>query len=157
MKRALITGITGQDGAYLAEFLLKKGYRVHGIKRRASLFNTERIDHLYQDPHVSNRNLILHYGDMTDSSSLVRIMQQVQPDEIYNLAAQSHVAVSFEEPEYTANSDALGALRILEAMRILDLGKSTRFYQALLPSCMVWCRKLHKRKPPHSILGPHTQ
>ena len=130
MKRALITGITGQDGAYLAEFLMKKGYRVHGIKRRASLFNTERIDHLYQDPHVSNRNLILHYGDMTDSSSLVRIMQQVQPDEIYNLAAQSHVAVSFEEPEYTANSDALGALRILEAMRILDLGKSTRFYQA---------------------------
>lgn len=127
---ALITGITGQDGAYLAEFLLKKGYRVHGIKRRASLFNTERIDHLYQDPHVSNRNLILHYGDMTDSSSLVRIMQQVQPDEIYNLAAQSHVAVSFEEPEYTANSDALGALRILEAMRILDLGKSARFYQA---------------------------
>jgi GDPmannose 4,6-dehydratase len=130
MKRALITGITGQDGAYLAEFLLKKGYRVHGIKRRASLFNTERIDHLYQDPHVSNRNLILHYGDMTDSSSLVRIMQEVQPDEIYNLAAQSHVAVSFEEPEYTANSDALGALRILEAMRILALGKSTRFYQA---------------------------
>ena len=130
MKRALITGITGQDGAYLADFLLKKDYRVHGIKRRASLFNTERIDHLYQDPHVSNRNLILHYGDMTDSSSLVRIMQQVQPDEIYNLAAQSHVAVSFEEPEYTANSDALGALRILEAMRILDLGKNTRFYQA---------------------------
>lgn len=130
MKRALITGITGQDGAYLAEFLMKKGYRVHGIKRRASLFNTERIDHLYQDPHVSNRNLILHYGDMTDSSSLVRIMQEVQPDEIYNLAAQSHVAVSFEEPEYTANSDALGALRILEAMRILDLGKNTRFYQA---------------------------
>jgi len=130
MKRALITGITGQDGAYLADFLLKKGYRVHGIKRRASLFNTERIDHLYQDPHVSNRNLILHYGDMTDSSSLVRIIQQVQPDEIYNLAAQSHVAVSFEEPEYTANSDALGALRILEAMRILDLGKNTRFFQA---------------------------
>ncbi len=127
---ALITGITGQDGAYLAEFLLKKGYRVHGIKRRSSLFNTERIDHLYQDPHVSNRNLILHYGDMTDSSSLVRIVQQVQPDEIYNLAAQSHVAVSFEEPEYTANSDALGALRILEAMRILGLEKSTRFYQA---------------------------
>ena len=130
MKRALITGITGQDGAYLAEFLMGKGYEVHGIKRRASLFNTERIDHLYQDPHVSNRNLILHYGDMTDSSSLVRIMQQVQPVEIYNLAAQSHVAVSFEEPEYTANSDALGALRILEAMRILDLGKTTRFYQA---------------------------
>lgn len=130
MKKALITGITGQDGAYLAELLLKKGYEVHGIKRRASLFNTDRIDHLYQDPHVSNRNFILHYGDMTDSSSLIRIIQQVQPDEIYNLAAQSHVAVSFEEPEYTANSDALGALRILEAIRILGLEKKTRFYQA---------------------------
>ncbi|MDX8400535.1 MAG: GDP-mannose 4,6-dehydratase [Gallionellaceae bacterium] len=129
-KIALITGITGQDGAYLAEFLLKKGYIVHGIKRRASLFNTDRIDHLYQDPHVSNRNFILHYGDMTDSSSLIRIIQQVQPDEIYNLAAQSHVAVSFEEPEYTANSDALGALRVLEAMRILNLEEKTRFYQA---------------------------
>jgi GDPmannose 4,6-dehydratase len=129
-KIALITGITGQDGAYLAEFLLKKGYIVHGIKRRASLFNTDRIDHLYQDPHVSNRNFILHYGDMTDSSSLTRIIQQVQPDEIYNLAAQSHVAVSFEEPEYTANSDALGALRLLEAIRILGLEKKTRFYQA---------------------------
>jgi GDPmannose 4,6-dehydratase len=127
---ALISGITGQDGAYLAEFLLKKGYVVHGIKRRTSLFNTDRIDHLYQDPHVDNRNFILHYGDMTDSSSLVRIIQQVQPTEIYNLAAQSHVAVSFEEPEYTANSDALGALRILEAMRILGLEKTTRFYQA---------------------------
>jgi len=127
---ALITGVTGQDGAYLAEFLLKKGYIVHGIKRRASLFNTDRIDHLYQDPHVSNRNFILHYGDMTDSSSLIRIIQQVQPDEIYNLAAQSHVAVSFEEPEYTANSDALGALRVLEAIRILGLEKKTRFYQA---------------------------
>ena len=129
-KVALITGITGQDGAYLAEFLLKKGYEVHGIKRRSSLFNTDRIDHLYQDPHVSDRRFILHYGDMTDSSSLVRIIQQVQPDEIYNLAAQSHVAVSFEEPEYTANSDALGALRILEAIRILGLEKKTRFYQA---------------------------
>ncbi|MGB8600005.1 MAG: GDP-mannose 4,6-dehydratase [Burkholderiales bacterium] len=129
-KIALITGVTGQDGAYLAEFLLKKGYIVHGIKRRASLFNTDRIDHLYQDPHVSARNFILHYGDMTDSSSLVRIIQLVQPDEIYNLAAMSHVAVSFEEPEYTANSDALGALRILEAMRILKLEKKTRFYQA---------------------------
>ncbi len=129
-KVALITGITGQDGAYLAEFLLKKGYIVHGIKRRASLFNTDRIDHLYQDPHVSNRNFILHYGDMTDSSSLIRIIQQVQPDEIYNLAAQSHVAVSFEEPEYTANSDALGALRVLEAVRILGLEKKSRFYQA---------------------------
>ena len=129
-KIALITGVTGQDGAYLAEFLLKKGYVVHGIKRRASLFNTDRIDHLYQDPHVSNRNFILHYGDMTDSSSLIRIIQQVQPDEIYNLAAQSHVAVSFEEPEYTANSDALGALRVLEAIRILGLEKKTRYYQA---------------------------
>src|SRR5450759_1891171 len=130
MKKALITGITGQDGAYLAELLLEKGYEVHGIKRRSSLFNTDRIDHLYQDPHVSNRNFILHYGDMTDSSNLVRIMQQVQPDEIYNLAAQSHVAVSFEEPEYTANSDALVALRMLEAVRILGLEKTTRFYQA---------------------------
>jgi len=130
MKRALITGVTGQDGAYLAELLLKKGYEVHGVKRRASLFNTDRIDHLYQDPHVSNRHFILHYGDMTDSSSLIRIIQLVQPDEIYNLAAQSHVAVSFEEPEYTANSDALGALRILEAIRILGLENKTRFYQA---------------------------
>ncbi len=130
MKKALITGITGQDGAYLAEFLLEKGYEVHGIKRRTSLFNTDRIDHLYQDPHVENRQFVLHHGDLTDSSSLVRIIQQVQPDEIYNLAAQSHVAVSFEEPEYTANSDALGALRILEAIRILGLEKKARFYQA---------------------------
>ncbi|MFH1215327.1 MAG: GDP-mannose 4,6-dehydratase [Pseudomonadota bacterium] len=129
-KRALVTGITGQDGAYLAEFLLKKGYEVHGIKRRSSLFNTDRIDHLYQDPHIENRNFILHYGDMTDSSNLVRIIQQVQPDEVYNLAAQSHVAVSFEEPEYTANSDALGTLRLLEAIRIVGLEKKTRFYQA---------------------------
>ncbi|MEW6133618.1 MAG: GDP-mannose 4,6-dehydratase [Pseudomonadota bacterium] len=130
MKKALITGITGQDGAYLAELLLEKGYEVHGIKRRTSLFNTDRIDHLYQDPHEKNRRFILHHGDLTDSSSLIRIIQQVQPDEIYNLAAQSHVAVSFEEPEYTANSDALGALRILEAIRILGLEKKTRFYQA---------------------------
>jgi GDPmannose 4,6-dehydratase len=129
-KIALITGVTGQDGAYLSEFLLGKGYVVHGIKRRASSFNTDRIDHLYQDPHVSKRNFILHYGDMTDSSSLIRIIQQVQPDDLYNLAAQSHVAVSFEEPEYTANSDALGALRVLEAIRILGLEKKTRFYQA---------------------------
>src|SRR5450756_2017204 len=129
-KIALISGITGQDGAYLAEFLLDKGYIVHGIKRRTSLFNTDRIDHLYQDPHETNRRLILHHGDMTDSSNLVRIIQQTQPDEIYNLAAQSHVAVSFEEPEYTANSDALGALRLLEAIRILGLTKKTRFYQA---------------------------
>lgn len=129
-KVALITGVTGQDGAYLAEFLLNKGYTVHGIKRRTSLFNTDRIDHLYQDPHESDRRFILHHGDLTDSSSLIRIIQQVRPDEIYNLAAQSHVAVSFEEPEYTANSDALGALRILEAIRILGLEKKTRFYQA---------------------------
>ncbi len=129
-KVALITGVTGQDGAYLAEFLLEKGYIVHGIKRRTSQINTGRIDHLYQDPHEEPRRFILHHGDMTDSSSLVRIIQQVQPDEIYNLAAQSHVAVSFEEPEYTANSDALGPLRILEAMRILGLEKKTKFYQA---------------------------
>ena len=128
-KVALITGITGQDGAYLAELLLNKGYEVHGIKRRASLFNTDRIDHLYQDPHVADRRLILHYGDMTDSSNQIRIVQQVQPDEIYNLAAQSHVQVSFEEPEYTANADGIGALRLLEAIRLLGLEK-TRYYQA---------------------------
>lgn len=129
-KVALITGITGQDGAYLAEFLLKKGYTVHGIKRRASLFNTDRIDHLYQDPHVTDRNFVLHYGDLTDSTNLIRIIQQVQPDEIYNLAAMSHVAVSFETPEYTANADGIGTLRLLEAIRILGLQKKTRFYQA---------------------------
>ncbi len=129
-KRALITGITGQDGAYLAEFLLDKGYEVHGIKRRASSFNTDRIDHLYQDPHEKGRRLVLHYGDLTDATNLIRVIQEVQPDEIYNLAAQSHVAVSFETPEYTANSDALGTLRLLEAMRILGLDKKTRFYQA---------------------------
>jgi GDPmannose 4,6-dehydratase len=130
MKKALITGITGQDGAYLAELLLEKGYEVHGIRRRTSLFNTDRIDHLYQDHHMPGTRLFLHYGDMTDSSSLIRIIKQVQPLEIYNLAAQSHVAVSFEEPEYTANSDALGALRILEAIRLLGMEKNTRFYQA---------------------------
>src|SRR6187455_2616891 len=130
MKKALITGVTGQDGAYLAEFLLKKGYEVHGVKRRTSLFNTDRIDHLYRDPHEKGVKLFLHHGDMTDSSSLTRIIQQVLPDEIYNLAAQSHVQVSFEEPEYTANSDAIGALRILEALRILGLEKKSRFYQA---------------------------
>ncbi|WP_353661237.1 GDP-mannose 4,6-dehydratase [Hydrogenimonas sp. SS33] len=129
-KVALITGITGQDGSYLAEFLLKKGYIVHGIKRRASLFNTDRIDHLYQDPHVENRNFILHYGDMTDSMNLTRIIQEVQPDEIYNLAAMSHVAVSFETPEYTGNADGIGTLRILEAVRLLGLEKKTRIYQA---------------------------
>ncbi|MEO0425439.1 MAG: GDP-mannose 4,6-dehydratase [Pseudomonadota bacterium] len=129
-KRALITGVTGQDGAYLAEFLLEKGYEVHGVKRRASSFNTERVDHLYQDPHESDRRFILHYGDLTDSTNLIRVMQQVQPDEIYNLAAQSHVAVSFETPEYTANADAIGPLRILEGIRILGLAEKTRFYQA---------------------------
>ena len=130
MKKALITGITGQDGSYLAEFLLNKGYEVHGIKRRTSLINTDRINHLYQEPHETNRKFILHHGDLTDSTSLIRIIQEVQPDEIYNLAAQSHVAVSFEEPEYTANSDAIGALRILEAIRILKLEKKTKYYQA---------------------------
>ena len=130
MKKALITGITGQDGSYLAEFLLNKGYEVHGIKRRTSLINTDRIDHLYQDPSKINRRFILHHGDLTDATSLIRIIQEIQPDEIYNLAAQSHVAVSFEEPEYTANSDALGTLRILEAIRILKLEKKTKFYQA---------------------------
>jgi GDPmannose 4,6-dehydratase len=130
MKKAIITGITGQDGAYLAEFLLKKGYFVHGVKRRASLFNTDRIDHLYKDPHERQLNFVLHYGDLTDSTNLIRIIQEVQPDEIYNLAAQSHVKVSFETPEYTANSDALGTLRLLEAIRILSLEKKTRFYQA---------------------------
>ena len=130
MKTALITGITGQDGAYLAEFLLKKGYVVHGIKRRTSLFNTDRVDHLYQDPHISNRNFILHHGDLTDSTNLIRIVKEVQPDEIYNLASMSHVAVSFEIPEYTANADGIGTLRILEAIRLLGLEKKTRFYQA---------------------------
>src|SRR5689334_12915731 len=130
VKRALITGITGQDGAYLVELLLSKGYEVHGIKRRASSFNTDRIDHLYQDPHERNVRLRLHYGDLTDATNLIRIIQEVQPDEIYNLAAQSHVAVSFETPEYTANSDAVGTLRLLEAIRILKLQDKTRFYQA---------------------------
>jgi GDPmannose 4,6-dehydratase len=130
LKKALITGVTGQDGSYLAQLLLSKGYEVHGIKRRASLFNTSRIDHIYEDPHVQGRHFMLHYGDLTDSSSLVQIVQNVKPDEIYNLAAQSHVKVSFEEPEYTANSDALGTLRLLEAIRIVGLEKATRFYQA---------------------------
>ncbi len=130
MKKALITGVTGQDGAYLSEFLLKKRYEVHGIKRRSSLFNTQRIDHLYQDPHESERRFILHYGDMTDSTNLIRILQQVQPDEVYNLAAQSHVAVSFESSEYTADADAIGTLRLLEGIRLLGLEKKTRFYQA---------------------------
>ena len=130
MKKALITGVTGQDGAYLSELLLAKNYEVHGIKRRSSLFNTQRVDHLYEDPHVDNRHFILHYGDLTDSTNLIRIIQEVQPDEIYNLGAQSHVKVSFETPEYTANSDALGALRLLEAIRLLGLSDKTKFYQA---------------------------
>ena len=130
MKKALITGITGQDGSYLAEFLLDKGYEVHGIKRRSSSFNTARIDHIYEDPHIENSQFMLHYGDLTDSTNLIRIIQQVKPDEIYNLGAQSHVAVSFETPEYTANSDAIGTLRILEAIKILGLEKQTKFYQA---------------------------
>lgn len=130
IKKALITGVTGQDGSYLAELLLSKGYEVHGIKRRASSFNTQRVDHIYQDPHVDNRNFVLHYGDLSDSSNLTRIIKEVQPDEVYNLAAQSHVAVSFESPEYTADVDAMGTLRILEAIRLLGLEKKTRFYQA---------------------------
>ena len=130
VKKALITGVTGQDGSYLAEFLLEKGYEVHGIKRRASLFNTQRVDHIYQDPHADNQNFVLHYGDLTDSSNLTRILQEVQPDEVYNLGAQSHVAVSFEAPEYTADVDAMGTLRLLEAIRLLGLEKKTRFYQA---------------------------
>lgn len=130
MKKALITGVTGQDGAYLSEFLLKKGYEVHGIKRRSSSFNTERVDHLYQDPHAANKNFVLHYGDLTDTSNLVRILQEVQPDEIYNLGAQSHVQVSFEVPEYTADTDGIGTLRLLEAIRILGMEKKVRFYQA---------------------------
>ncbi|TSA31245.1 MAG: NAD-dependent epimerase/dehydratase family protein, partial [Porphyromonadaceae bacterium] len=129
-KSALITGVTGQDGAYLSEFLLKKGYTVHGIKRRASMFNTERIDHIYEDPHVENQRFVLHYGDLTDSMNLTRIIQEVQPDEIYNLGAMSHVKVSFESPEYTADADALGTLRVLEAVRLLGLSRKTRIYQA---------------------------
>ena len=145
-KRALITGVTGQDGAYLAELLLDKGYEVHGIKRRASLFNTSRIDHLYQDPHQRSRNFVLHHGDMTDSCSLVRIVQAVQPDEIYNLAAQSHVGVSFEEPEYTANTDALGTLRLLEAIRMLKLADRTRFYQASTSELYGMVREIPQRE-----------
>ncbi|GIQ77072.1 hypothetical protein BraRD5C2_55200 [Bradyrhizobium sp. RD5-C2] len=153
-KIALITGVTGQDGAYLAELLLAKGYEVHGIKRRTSLFNTDRIDHLYLDPHEPDPSFRLHYGDLTGSSSLIRIVGQVQPDEIYNLAAQSHVAVSFEEPEYTANSDALGTLRILEAIRIVGLEKKSKFYQA--SNCTAWCRKSRRRRPLRSIRGRLT-
>ena len=137
MKKALITGITGQDGAYLAELLLQKNYEVHGIKRRSSLFNTQRIDHIYQDPHLENRNLILHYGDLTDSLNITKIIQDVQPDEIYNLGAMSHVKVSFEEPEYTANVDALGTLRILEAVRLLGMSKKLEYIKLQPLNCMV--------------------
>ena len=157
LKKALITGVTGQDGAYLAEFLLNKGYEVHGIKRRASLFNTDRIDHLYQDPHLDKRRFILHYGDMTDSSSLTHVVQTVQPDEIYNLAAQSHVAVSFEEPEYTANSDALGTLRLLEAIRILGLTKKTRFYQASTSELYGNAQEVPQRKQRRFILAARME
>ena len=157
MKKALITGVTGQDGSYLAEFLLAKGYEVHGIKRRASSFNTERIDHIYSDPHERNRRFILHYGDLTDSTNLIRILQEVQPDEIYNLAAQSHVAVSFEEPEYTANADALGALRLLEAIRILKLERKTRFIRHPLPNSTVWSRKFRKGRQLPSTLAVPTR
>ena len=157
MKKALVTGITGQDGSYLAEFLLDKGYEVHGIKRRSSLINTDRIDHLYQDPHEQDLKFILHHGDLTDATSLIRIIQEVQPNEIYNLAAQSHVAVSFEEPEYTANSDALGALRILEAIRILKLEKKLSIIKPLLLNYMELSKKHPKLKKHLFIQGVLTE
>lgn len=147
-KVALITGVTGQDGSYLAEFLLDKGYEVHGIKRRASSFNTERIDHIYQDPHGSNPNFHLHYGDLTDSSNLTRILKEVQPDEVYNLAAMSHVAVSFESPEYTADVDAIGTLRLLEAIRFLGLENKTRFYQASTSELYGLVQEIPQKNPP---------
>jgi GDPmannose 4,6-dehydratase len=152
MKKALITGITGQDGAYLAEFLLSKGYEVHGIKRRSSLFNTGRIDHLYQDPHDPDVRFRLHYGDMTDASSLLHVIEKVQPDEIYNLAAQSHVGVSFESPEYTANVDALGTLRVLDAIRVLGMTETVRFYQASTSELFGLAQEIYRKKrPPRSI------
>jgi GDPmannose 4,6-dehydratase len=155
-KTALITGITGQDGAYLAEFLLNKGYIVHGIKRRSSSFNTQRIDHLYKDPHERNVNFFMHYGDLTDSTNLIRIVQEVQPDEIYNLAAQSHVQVSFETPEYTANSDALGTLRLLEAIRILAWKRKQSSTRPRPANSTARYRRSHKRRPPLSIQEVHT-
>lgn len=155
VKIALITGITGQDGAYLAELLLSKGYYVHGIKRRSSMFNTDRIDHLYQDQHEKNINFKLHYGDLTDSTNLIRIIQEVQPNEIYNLAAQSHVKVSFETPEYTANADALGPLRILEAIRILGLEKKTRFYQASTSELYGLVQEISKETTPFYPRSPY--
>jgi len=146
MKKALITGVTGQDGSYLAELLLEKGYEVHGIKRRASSFNTQRVDHIYQDPHVEHQNFVLHYGDLTDSSNLTRILQEIQPDEVYNLGAQSHVAVSFESPEYTADVDAMGTLRILEAIRLLGRRKRHVSIRLRPQSCTAWCKRFLKRK-----------
>ena len=151
MKKALITGITGQDGSYLAEFLLAKGYQVHGIKRRSSLFNTQRIDHIYQDPHVENSNFTLHYGDLTDTSNLTRIVGEIEPDEVYNLGAQSHVAVSFESPEYTADVDAVGSLRLLEAIRFLGLEKKTKFYQASSSELYGLVQEIPKGKQHHFI------
>ena len=151
MKKALITGITGQDGSYLAEFLLDKGYEVHGIKRRTSLFNTQRIDHIYRDPHVENSRFKLHYGDLSDTSNLTRILRDIEPDEVYNLGAQSHVAVSFESPEYTADVDGIGTLRMLEAIRFLDWSKKQNSTKPPHQSFMAWCRKHHKKKQRHFI------
>lgn len=156
-KVALVTGITGQDGAYLAEFLLNKDYIVHGLKRRSSLFNTDRIDHLYQAPHINNRNFILHYGDLTDSTNIIRIIQEVQPDEIYNLAAQSHVKVSFDVPEYTANADGLGTLRILDAVRLLGLISKTRVYQASTSELYGLVQSVPQSEKRRFILEAHTQ
>lgn len=151
MKVALITGVTGQDGAYLAELLLSKGYMVHGIKRRSSSFNTQRIDHIYEDPHIDNQHFRLHYGDLSDSTNLIRIIQETQPDEIYNLGAMSHVKVSFDTPEYTANADGIGTLRILEAVRLLGLTKKLKYTKLQPLNCMVWCRKFLKKKRHHFI------
>ena len=156
MKRALITGITGQDGSYLAEFLLEKGYQVHGIKRRSSLFNTQRVDHIYQDPHVQNSRFRLHYGDLSDSSNLTRILRDIEPDEVYNLGAQSHVAVSFESPEYTADVDAIGTLRLLEAIRFLGLEQKAKFYQASTSELYGLVQETRKRKRHRFILALHT-
>lgn len=155
-KKALITGVTGQDGAYLAELLLKKGYEVHGLKRRTSMFNTDRVDHLYKDQHENDVKFKLHYGDLTDSTNLIRLVQEIEPDEIYNLAAQSHVQVSFDTPEYTANADAIGTLRLLEAMRICGLGEKTRFYQASTSELYGKVQEIPKRKPRPSIRAAPT-
>ena len=157
MKKAFITGVTGQDGAYLSEFLLSKGYIVHGLKRRSSSLNTERIDHIYQDPHTDNQNFILHYGDMTDSSNLIRLIKEIQPDEIYNLAAMSHVHVSFEMPEYTANADGIGTLRILDAVRLLGLENKTKIYQASTSELYGEVKEVPNQKQPRFILVHHMQ